>query len=405
MAVHTVTVAMNGVTGRMGSNQHLARSILAIREQGGVPLPDGGVIVPEPVLVGRNEEKLRRLAEQHGLKRWSTSLDEVLADPGVDVYFDAQRTAQRAEAVQRGIAAGKAVYCEKPLAGDVETATALARAARAAGVKHGIVADKLFLPGLRKLKRLLDSGFFGEVLSVRGDFGYWVFEGHVEAPQRPSWNYRGEEGGGIILDMFPHWQYLLEGLFAPVRAVCCLGATHVPERVDEHGQPYRATADDAAYALFELDGGIVAQINSSWATRVYRDELVVFQVDGSRGSAIAGLRECRVQPREATPRPLWNPDAPNPIDFRAGWLDVPEIEDADNGFKLQWEAFLRHVVIDDPFPWDFDGGARGLQLTELALRSWRERCWQDVPEPQPDSGGRDAVAGARDAPAGGRRSA
>ncbi len=205
--------------------------------------------------------------------------------------------------------------------------------------------------------------------------------------------------------MFPHWQYLLEGLFAPVRAVCCLGATHVPERVDEHGQPYRATADDAAYALFELDGGIVAQINSSWATRVYRDELVVFQVDGSRGSAVAGLRECRVQPREATPRPLWNPDAPNPIDFRAGWLDVPEIEDADNGFKLQWEAFLRHVVIDDPFPWDFDGGARGLQLTELALRSWRERCWQDVPEPQPDSGGRDAVAGARDAPAGGRRSA
>lgn len=380
MTMRTITVAMNGVTGRMGRNQHLERSILAIREQGGVRA-DGVTVMPEPVLVGRNEEKLRALAELHGLKRWSTDLDEVLADPDVDVYFDSQLTKLRADAVAKAITAGKAVYCEKPLAENSDVAFGLARAAAERGVKNGIVQDKLFLPGVRKLRRLVESGFFGRVLSVQIEFGYWVFEGHVETPQRPSWNYREEEGGGIILDMFPHWHYLLEQLFAPVRAVCSVGATHIPERVDEDGQPYEATAEDAAYALLELEGGIVAQINASWATRVYRDDLVVIHVDGTRGSAVAGLRECRIQPREATPRPLWNPDVPNPIDFRAGWTDVPEVEADDNGFKLQWEAFLRHVALDEPFAWDLAAGARGTALAETALRSWRERRWQDVTEP------------------------
>jgi predicted dehydrogenase len=381
VTVHTVTIAMNGVTGRMGRNQHLERSIVAIRDQGGIELPGGDRIVPEPILLGRNEDKLRDLAEVYGVKRFSTDLDGVLADPDVDVYFDAQLTNLRAAAVRRAIEAGKAVYCEKPLAEDGATALELARLAEQAGIKHGIVQDKLFLPGLRKLKRLLDSGFFGRILSVRGDFGYWVFEGHIEPSQRPSWNYRAEDGGGIILDMFPHWQYVLENLFGTIRAVSAHAATHIPERVDEHGRRYTATADDAAYATFELDGGVVAQINSSWVTRVHRDELVVFQVDGTEGSALAGLRNCVQQHRSATPRPVWNPDIENPIDFAAGWLEVPAAEEHENGFKQQWADFLRHVAVDDPFPWGLASGARGAQLVDCALTSWHERRWVDVPEP------------------------
>lgn len=380
MTVHTVTVAMNGVTGRMGRNQHLERSIIAIRDQGGVELPGGDRIVPEPVLVGRNEDRLRELAETFNVKRWSTNLDEVLADPTIDVYFDAQLTNLRAEAVRKAIAAGKAVYCEKPLAEDGDTARELARLAQDASIKHGIVQDKLFLPGLRKLKRLLDSDFFGRILSVRGDFGYWVFEGHIEPAQRPSWNYRAEDGGGIILDMFPHWQYVLENLFGTIRSLSAHAATHIPERVGEDGQPYTATADDAAYGTFELDGGIVVQINSSWVTRVHREELVVFQVDGTHGSARAGLRDCVQQHRSATPRPMWNPDIENPIDFAAGWLDVPAADTYGNGFKVQWTDFLRHVAVGDPFPWGLASGARGAQIVDCAMTSWRERRWVDVPE-------------------------
>lgn len=380
MTVRRVTIAMNGVTGRMGATQHLHRSIAAIREQGGVRLPDGGTVWPDVVLVGRNPDKLRALAAHHGIERWSTDLDAVLSDDDVDIYFDAQRTSLRADAVGRALAARKAVYCEKPLAEDSATALDLARHAAKAGVVTGIVQDKLYLPGLRKLRRLLDHGFFGRVVSVRGEFGYWVFPGEVEAPQRPSWNYRAQDGGGMVLDMYPHWQYVLEALFGPIRSLCCHATTHIPQRADEAGDRYHATADDAAYGMFELDGGVFVQINSSWATRVYRDDLVVFQVDGTDGSAVAGLRGCRIQPAGATPRPTWNPDVPNPIDFRAGWLDVPDVGADDNGFKLQWEDFLRAVVAGDPYPHDLAAGARGLQVVDVALRSSDERRWIDVPE-------------------------
>jgi predicted dehydrogenase len=375
-----VGVAMNGVTGRMGRNQHLVRSIMAIREQGGVPLGPGEAIWPEPVLVGRSEARVRALAEEVGVERWTTDLDDVLRDPEIEVYFDAQLTAVREGAVRAAIAAGKQVYCEKPLTGDLASALALARLARDAGVKHGVVQDKLFLPGLRKLARLLESGFFGRVLSVRGEFGYWVFPGPEPAPQRPSWNYRSEDGGGIVSDMFCHWQYVLENLFGCVLAVSALGATHVPVRTDEQGDRYRATAEDAAYATFLLDGGIVVSLNSSWCVRVHRDELFELQVDGTDGSAVAGLRECVVQPAATTPRSTWNPDLPDPVDHRGAWQPVSDSEPLDNAFKLQWERFLRHVVADEPFPWDFFAGAKGIQLAELGLRSSAERRWVDVPE-------------------------
>jgi predicted dehydrogenase len=380
VATRTIGVIMNGVTGRMGTNQHLIRSILAIRAQGGVRCSDGDTIMPDPILVGRNVARVGALAAAHGITRWSTDPAACLADPANEIYFDAQTTAQRVAGVTAAIAAGKHVYCEKPISESVSEALELARLAHAAGVKHGVVQDKLFLPGMLKLQRLIDSGFFGRILSVRGEFGYWVFEGDLQPGQRPSWNYRKEDGGGIIVDMLCHWRYVLDNLFGGVRAVSCLGATHIPQRFDEQGRAYAATADDAAYAMFELAGGVIAQINSSWAVRVYRDELFVLQVDGTHGSAVAGLRECRVQHRVATPRPVWNPDVANPIDFRGGWQDVPDNGTFDNAFKVQWELFLRHVAGDGPFRWDFLEAARGVQLAELGVRSWAERRWIDVPE-------------------------
>lgn len=386
MARRSIGIVMNGVTGRMGYRQHLLRSILAIREQGGTPAAGGDVLWPEPVLVGRSEDKLRDLAERHGLterhgrRPWTTDLAEALARPDTAIYFDAQVTQARSAAIRAALAAGRHVYTEKPLAEDLADALALARLADEAGVKHGVVQDKLFLPGLLKLKRLVDGGFFGRILSVRGEFGYWVFEGDWQEAQRPSWNYRAEDGGGIILDMFCHWRYVLDGLFAPVRSVQALGATHIPERVDEDGRPYKATADDAAYGIFELDGGIIAQINSSWTTRVFRDELVEFQVDGTEGSAVAGLRRCRVQHRSMTPKPVWDPDVPATEDYRAEWHEISDNAEFGNGFKAQWEMFLRHVADDAPFPWDFYAGAGGVQLAELGLRSWREGRRVEVPE-------------------------
>ncbi len=370
-----IRIAMNGVTGRMGTNQHLLRSIVAIREQGGIAVGPGEALWPEPVLVGRDEHKLSALAEPHELE-YTTDLAGALAD--CDVYFDAQVTSRREDAVRAAIEAGRHVYCEKPLTEDLASAVALARAADEAGVKHGVVQDKLFLPGIRTLKRVLVSGALGRVLSVRGEFGYWVFPGPDPAPQRPSWNYRAQDGGGIVADMFSHWHYLLDELFGAVRGMFALGANHVPLRYDEHGHAYEADAEDAAYAIFELEDGVIAQLNSSWCVRVDRGELFELQVDGTEGTAVAGLRECRIQPAAATPRAVWNPDLPDPVDHRAAWLPVPAHE-SGNAFKVQWEHFLRHVAHGDTFPWDFHAAARGVQLAELGTRSWRERRWVEVP--------------------------
>ncbi|QVQ53359.1 Gfo/Idh/MocA family oxidoreductase [Spiractinospora alimapuensis] len=365
-------VAMNGVTGRMGYRQHLVRSILAIRADGGVPLPDGTRVIPEPVLVGRSERKLRAIAEQHGVERWTTDLDSVLSDPSVHVYFDSQVTNVREDAVRRAVAAGKHIYAEKPVADTEAAALELARLVEDAGLKSGVVQDKLFLPGLRKLRRLVDGGFFGRILSVRGEFGYWVFEGDWQDAQRPSWNYRAEDGGGIVLDMFPHWNYVLEHIFAPVSAVTARMATHVPDRVGEDGSAYAATADDAAYAILELANGTIAQINSSWCVRVNRDELVEFQVDGTLGSAVAGLRECRAQSRATTPRCAWDPDRAEAQPYRQQWQTVPDNGEFTNGFRRQWELFLAHLFTDESFPYDFRAGARGLRLAEAAQRSSAE---------------------------------
>ncbi|MCB0632705.1 MAG: Gfo/Idh/MocA family oxidoreductase [Saprospiraceae bacterium] len=374
----TIGVILNGVTGRMGTNQHLLRSIAAIRQQGGVKTPSGMVIYPEPILVGRNANKLAGLCKRSGIEKMTTDLDEALADDNNKIYFDAQITGRRYASVKKAIEAGKHIYCEKPSGTTTEEALDLYHIAKAAGVKHGVVQDKLWLPGMLKLKRLMENDFFGEILSVRGEFGYWVFEGHSIPAQRPSWNYRKEDDGGIIVDMLCHWRYVLDNLFGSVKSVFCLGATHIPERIDEMGKPYKATADDAAYAVFELDGGVIAQFNSSWTTRVRRDDLLTLHVDGTKGSAVAGLRDCVIQHYGNTPKPVWNPDIPQPIDFYEDWSKVPYQEDFDNAFKAQWELYLQHVVLDTPFPWDLLEGAKGVQLAELGLESWEKRCMLPV---------------------------
>ena len=380
MKEHKIGIIMNGVTGRMGTNQHLIRSIDAIIKQGGVRVSPNEIIMPDPILVGRSEDKLKELCARTSATKYTTDLDKALADKSYSVYFDAQTTGRRAEGVRKAVAAGKHVYCEKPTAVDAKTAVELYEICKKAGVKNGVVQDKLWLPGLLKLKRLKEAGFFGKILSVRGEFGYWVFEGTSIAAQRPSWNYRKEDDGGIIVDMLCHWRYVLDNLFGEVKAVSCLGATHIPERVDEEGKTYKATADDSAYATFELAGGVIAHFNSSWTVRVRRDDLLTVQVDGTHGSAVCGLRECWTQHYGNTPRPTWNPDVPQPIKFLEGWSQVPEQETYDNAFKVQWELFLRHVALDEPFRWSLLDGAKGVQLAEIGLESWKQRRWLDVPK-------------------------
>jgi len=380
MKEHKLGIIMNGVTGRMGTNQHLIRSIVAIREQGGVRISPDEVITIDPILTGRSEDKLKALAERTGVERWTTDLDAALADPNNQIFFDASSTLHRAGFVERAAKAGKAIYCEKPTAVTTAEALRLAEICEKAGVKNGVVQDKLWLPGIRKLKKLIADGFFGDILSVRGEFGYWVFTGHdPENPaQRPSWNYRKEDGGGIMIDMLCHWRYLVDNVFGPIRSVSCLGAIHIPERIDEQGKAYACTADDSCYTTMELENGTICHFNSSWDVRVRRDDLLTLQVDGTKGSAVAGLRECRVQSMADTPKPVWNPDVPQPIDFYEGWKLIEDEEEYDNAFKVQWELFLRHVALDEPFPYDLRSGAKGVELAEAGLQSWAERKWIDL---------------------------
>jgi len=382
MSIQRIGIILNGVTGRMGTNQHLIRSILGIIQQGGVKISDDLTLMPDAILTGRSEEKLKALAARTGVTKYSTDLDAVLADPSYEIFFDASGTLQRARFVEMAVKAGKAIYCEKPTAVETAEALRLAKLCEDAGVKNGVVQDKLWLPGLRKFKVLRDQGFFGRILSVRGEFGYWVFTGENEdqPAQRPSWNYRQEDGGGIIVDMLCHWRYVVDNLFGSIKAVSCTGATHLPKRLDEKSEPYDCTADDACYATFELDNGIICQFNSSWTVRVRRDDLFTMQVDGTHGSAIVGLRKCWVQSLGSTPRPVWNPDIDQPIDFFGGWQEVPDATTYDNAFKIQWELFLKHIAIDAPFPWTLREGAKGVQLAEAGIQSWQERKWVDLPQ-------------------------
>ncbi len=380
MKEHRVGIIMNGVTGRMGSNQHLMRSIVQIIKQGGIKIKNSETIMPDPVMVGRSTEKLKSLSMKSGIKNFTTNLEEVMSDSRYSIYFDAQTTGRRYEAVKKAIKSGKHIYCEKPIAASSKQALELYNLCNTAGVKHGVVQDKLWLPGILKLKELINSNFFGKILSIRGEFGYWVFEGHTIPSQRPSWNYKKEEDGGIIYDMLCHWRYVLDDVFGKVKSVSCLGATHIDERIDEEGKPYRCTAEDAAYSTFLLEGNIVAHFNSSWAVRVRRDDLLTIQVEGTKGSAVAGLRKCFVQEYNNTPRPVWNPDIEQPINFFDNWNEIHANDEYENAFKAQWELFLKHVLNNEPFKWNLLEGAKGVQLAEKGIESWHKRKWIDIPE-------------------------
>ena len=302
-------------------------------------------------------------------------MNACLANTDFEIYFDAQTTNQRVDAVNKAIEAGKSIYCEKPIATTLKDAVSLYKKAQAAGIKNGVVQDKLWLPGLLKPKKLLDSDFFGKILSIRGEFGYWVFDGKLQPAQRPSWNYRKEDGGGIMLDMFAHWRYIIDNLFGEIDRLVTQGATHLDSRIDEQGNEYNCTADDAAYAIFELKNGIICQFNSSWAVRVRRDDLLTLQVDGTKGSAVTGLRKCWIQNDESTPRPIWNPDEESKIEYYDNWQENTDTKNYENAFKAQWELFLKHVVLDTPFPWDLRAGAKGVQLAELGIESWKSQKW------------------------------
>lgn len=384
MADRTLRIAMNGITGRMGYRQHLVRSILPIRDAGGLLLPDGSRLQVEPIIVGRNEAKLKEIAAEHNIEQWTTDQDGIIEDPSIDIYFDAQTTSRRYDALTRAIGAGKHIFTEKPTAETLEQAIDLARQAAEKDITVGVVHDKLYLPGLVKLRRLVEEGFFGRILSLRGEFGYWVFEGDVQPAQRPSWNYRKQDGGGMMVDMFCHWNYVLEGILGTVESVYSQATTHIPTRWDEDDQPYDATADDAAYGIFEVrtpsGDPVVAQINSSWATRVRRNELVEFHVDGTHGSAVAGLFNCVSQQRANTPKAVWNPDLPTDIPFYSQWEDVPANAELENGFKAQWVEFLQDVAAGRKHRFELLSAARGVQLAELGQQSSDEGRKLSVPE-------------------------
>jgi predicted dehydrogenase len=379
MPIRAIGIVIDGATGRLGTTQHL-KALLAIRVEGGLPLANGDRLMPDPVLLGRNPEKLTALAAKSGGLKWSTDRDGCLADPAIDIYFDATATGGRPTRARAAFAAGKHVYLEKPIAENLEDALSLARAAERAGRKGGVVQDKLFLPGLKKLRKLYEADFFGRVLSVRLEFGWWVFDGELVPAQRPSWNYQKATGGGLILDMFAHWRYIFDRLLGPIAAVSCRHMTAVPQRRDEQGRRYQVDVEDHAFAIFELAGGVPAQIGSSWANRVKRDDLLQIQVDGTLGSAVCGLHRCFVQPLVATPKPFFSPEVPQSMVFGEQWQEMPDIEPFENGYRAGWELFLRHVAEDAPFPAPLIEGAKSVQLADACYQSHRERRWVDLPE-------------------------
>jgi predicted dehydrogenase len=370
---------MDGVTGRLGTNQHLIRSVLAIRNEGGLLLRNGDRLIPEPVLLGRNPEKLSALAAAHGGLKWSADRAATLADKTIDICFDSAATGGRLERALQAIAAGKHIYLEKPIAGSLAEAMTIVRAAQTAGVKAAAVQDKMYLPGFQKLRKVRDSGFFGRILSARLEGGWWVFDGELYPMQRSSWNYRRKDGGGLVLDMYPHWRYLLASLLGPIKAVSCRKKTQIPKRIDEMGKPYDVDVEDEVFATLEFESGALAQVTTSWATRVKRDDLIQIQIDGTLGSAVAGGHRCFVQSLAATPKPLWNADAPQTMNFDEQWLEIPDNEPFKNSYRSGWEQFLRHVAQDDLLPSSILEGVKDVQLTELCYQSDRERRWIDVP--------------------------
>ena len=378
MVDRRIGVIINGATGRMGTTQHMA-NLLAIAAEGGLKLRNGNRLVPDLLLVGRDAGRLAALAATHGGLRWTTNLGEALAGPD-DIFMDCAATGDRPARVRQAIAVGKHIHIEKPIASTVDEAMELARLANKAGVKHGVIQDKLFLPGFAKLLFVKNADFFGRVLSIKIDAGSWIFDGTTQECQRPSWNYKRAEGGGIALDMMAHWRYMVDRLAAPITGVSAVMSTAIPQRIDEKGQPYTVDVEDTSHALLKLAGGAVGVITNSWATRVRRDDTMVVQIDGTAGSAVAGRMRCFTQSAVNTPEAFFGGGRPANMDFFAQWQEVPDTLPIKNPFRHCWEAFLRHVGEDAPYVPTLLEGAKAVQLAELAYRSVAEGRWMAVPE-------------------------
>ena len=380
MTVKEIGIIVHGATGRIGATQHLANALAPIRAEGGL-VSGANRIMPRLLLAGRNATRLEEIARLHGGLEWTTDVDAALAKPAYSIFFDAAATEQRVAVLTKAIAAGKHIYSEKPAAPTVAEGLALLHAARARGLKTGVVEDKIYLPGLQKLRTLSADGFFGRVTGFRLEFGWWVFDGIERASQRPSWNYKRATGGGLTLDMYPHWRYVLEGILAPIRRVVTAASTAIPERRDETGVPYRVDVEDASLTLAELANGAIGSIICSWATRVRRDDLLTLQIDGTDGSAIAGLHRCWIQTAAETPLVRhFNPDRDLGIDYLADWKEVPGGGSYINSYRIGWENFLRHVADDAPLTNDFAAGLRDVQLAQACYRSLAERKWVSLQE-------------------------
>jgi predicted dehydrogenase len=375
MARNTIGIIVNGATGRIGSTQHLQNALVPIRREGGLQVGDDRV-VPRLLLVGRDAERLAATAKSHDVGEWTTDLAAALGDRDFAVFFDAAATHQRAAVLEKAVLAGKHIYCEKPVATSVADGLELLRAAEVRGVKAAVVEDKVYLPGLQKLAHLAGTGFFGRVVNFRLEFGWWVFDGVDVACQRPSWNYRRASGGGLILDMVPHWRYIVEEIVGPIARVVSAAWTATPERVDERGARYPVDVEDSCAVLVALKSGACGAILSSWATRVRRDDLLTLQIDGTHGSAIAGLHRCWTQTAGDTPRIAhFNVKEDIGADYRAGWREVPTAGPYQNPYRIGWEQFLRHVVAGAPLRSTFAAGIRDLALAEACARSMKEDRW------------------------------
>jgi predicted dehydrogenase len=375
LAIKDIGIIVNGATGRIASTQHLANALLPIRAEGGLAIGSGR-IMPRLLLSGRDEKRLATLARGNEIDCWTTNLDAALSDPGFSIFFDAAATVQRVPTLTKAIAAGKHIYSEKPVSLSVSEGMSLLAAVRARGLKHGAVEDKIFLPGLQKLAQLAGKKFFGRITGFRLEFGWWVFDGFERKSQRPSWNYRQSGGGGLTMDMYPHWRYVIESILGAIRRIVAASATAVPQRADESGARYDVDVDDTSVTLVELDNGTIGTILCSWATRVRRDDVLTFQIDGTGGSAIAGVHRCWAQSASDTPEIRHiNPMVDIAFDYRRDWKEVSEPVDRTNPYRIGWERFLRHIVAGEPLASDLSAGIRDVKLVEACNRSAAEGRW------------------------------
>ena len=379
MATRRIGIILHGATSRIGTTQHLMNSLLPIRAEGGLPLANGDRLVPDPILVGRTADKLEALAQRLGVTRWTTDLDAALANPEDELFFECAFGGGRPELARRALAAGKHIYLEKPVAETLAEVVALRADAEAAGAKHAVMQDKIHLPGLAKLKTVLNLGSLGRLLSMKLEFGWWVFDGEHIPAQRTSWNYRKATGGGLVLDMFPHWRYVIDHLFGAPTALTCHMRTAQPKRWDEQHRPYDVDVEDEARAILEFPGGLVGEVFSSWATRIRRDDMLVVTAEGTQGSAVATLQQCWTQSLANTPKPVFPVQAPQTMDFRSQWAEVPDMVPFKNSYRQAWELFLRHVAEEAPNTASLAQAARGLQLIEACHESHNARRWVNLP--------------------------